>query len=51
MDYTNIRKLETVHSTENANDYINLGWKVVNIFNTAYDTSPLDAITSPRIMC
>ena len=40
MELKDIIKLESFSSEETANKYLDLGWKIVNIYNTAYDTQP-----------
>ncbi len=38
MEFTEITKMEEFTSLETVNKYLALGWKVVNIYTTAYDT-------------
>lgn len=40
MELTEITRLEEFTSIELANKYLELGWKVVQVYTTAYDTEP-----------
>lgn len=40
MEYSDIRKVEVLTNPSIVNEYLSLGWRLLNIHTTAYDTQP-----------
>ena len=40
MGYSDIRKIEVLTNPSVVNKYLSLGWRLLNIYTTAYDTQP-----------
>lgn len=40
MEYSDIRKIEVVTNPSKANEFLDIGWLLLNIYTTAYDTQP-----------
>ena len=40
MGYSDIRKVEVLTNPSLVNEYLSLGWRLLNIYTTAYDTQP-----------
>ena len=38
MELTDVTRVETLTSSAEVNKYLDLGWKLINTYTTAYDT-------------
>lgn len=40
MEYSNITKIEVLTNPSRVNEFLALGWRLLRVYTTAYDTQP-----------